>query len=55
MVCSPSMRAVKVAKETAIIRGRMIEYWPVSSNNVTTAVIGPPVAPPSSAPMPIKA
>ena len=42
-----------VASTMAAISGRMIEYSPVSSNMMTTAVIGARAAPANTAPMPI--
>ena len=37
----------------AVISGRMIEYSPVSSNMMMTAVIGARAAPAKTAPIPI--
>ena len=44
-----------VASTIAVISGRMIEYSPVSSNMMTTAVIGARAEPAKTAPMPIRA
>lgn len=38
----------------AVISGRMIEYSPVGSNKMVTAVIGARAAPPKTAPIPIR-
>ncbi len=43
-----------VASTIAAISGRMIEYSPVSSNMMMTAVIGARAAPANTAPMPIR-
>jgi len=44
-----------VASTMASISGRMIEYSPVSSNMITTAVIGARAEPAKTAPMPTRA
>lgn len=55
MVSWDSRRLVTVASTIASISGRMIEYSPVSSKRITTAVIGARDAPEKTAPMPTKA
>jgi hypothetical protein len=40
MVSRDSIRPMPVARTIAVIRGRMIEYSPVSSNMMMTAVMG---------------
>ena len=44
-----------VASTMASISGRMIVYSPVSSNRITTAVIGARAAPANTAPIPTSA
>ena len=53
MVSTDSARPTPVAQTMATMSGRMIEYSPVSSNRMITAVIGARAAPAKTAPMPI--
>ena len=55
MVSWVSRWPMPVARTIAVIIGRMIVYSPVSSNMMTTAVIGARAAPANTAPIPISA
>ena len=54
MVSPDRARLTPVASTMAAISGRMIEYSPVSSNMMITAVMGARAAPAKTAPMPIR-